>query len=99
MRLNKNSGLALILIALGVIFFLNIIGLNLGKLMGFIIPVAVIFLGYIGIKQGRTWIGWGIFLVGMIILLGKLSGLIMILISVGLILYGISLYKKEKNAF
>jgi lia operon protein LiaI len=99
MQINKKSGLALVLIALGVLTLLNGFGFIGGSIMGILIPLAIMVLGYIGIRHGKSLLGWSLFIIGFIILLGKFSGLIGLIISLGLIFYGLSLFKKSKNAY
>lgn len=99
MRLTKNRGLALILIVFGVFILLNGIGFGLGKLMGVMIPLALLLFGYIGIKNGKTFIGWSLAIVGIIMLISKLSGLIGLLLAIGFIWIGISMLRKGSNAY
>ncbi|UUZ90345.1 hypothetical protein LJK87_30980 [Paenibacillus sp. P25] len=65
-------------------------------IMGFLFPLAMIGLGYVGIKNGKSAIGWILILLGGLILIGKLSGVIAILIAIGLIVYGFSLFRKRQ---
>lgn len=99
MRLNGKTGFALLLIAFGILLVLDKVGLSLGWIMGYIIPIAMVGLGYIGIKSGNKFFGWVIFIIGFIALLGKFSGLIGFLFAVGLILYGVSLLKKSRATY
>jgi lia operon protein LiaI len=99
MQLNRNSGLALLLIGFGILTLFSGFGLGIGKFMGIIIPAVIMFLGYIGIKQGKSIIGWSLFIIGFVILLGKFAGLLGLIISVGLIIFGISLLKKGSKAY
>lgn len=99
MQINRNSGFALLLIGFGVLVLLSGLGLGIGKFMGIIIPAVIMFLGYIGIKNGKSLLGWSLFTIGFIILLGKFTGLFGLIISIGLILCGLSLLKKGRNAY
>ena len=99
MRMNGKTGFALLLIAFGVLLLLNKFGLGLGWLMGYLIPIAMVGIGYVGIKSGSKFFGWLIFVIGLIALIGKFSWLIGIIVAVGLIAYGVSLLKKEKRVF
>lgn len=98
MRLNGNKGLALFLIAMGALIILDKIGFGLGHLMGYLVPAAIIVLGYIGIKNGSKFFGWVFFILGLLILLGKFSGIIGFIIAIGLIFYGVSLFKKRTSS-
>lgn len=95
MRLNGKSGLALLLIGCGALILLGKIGLGLGFLMGYLFPIALLGLGYYGIRNGSKFFGWAIFVVGLIALFGKFSGLIAIIFAVGLIGFGISILKNK----
>lgn len=98
MRMNGKTGFALLLIAFGILLLLNKFGLGLGWLMGYIIPLAMVGIGYIGIKNGNKFFGWLIFIIGLIALLGKFSGIIGFVVAAGLIIYGVSLLKQDRRA-
>ncbi|MCD1259928.1 hypothetical protein B5M42_013915 [Paenibacillus athensensis] len=95
MAVNGKSGLALLLIAMGVVIGLNQLGLHL-HVMGILVPLALIGFGYLGIRNGRK-IGWVLFGFGGLILAIKLSGLIGILIAVAMIAYGVSILKQQRS--
>lgn len=96
--MKKGSGLAILLIAFGALIILNKFGIHLlGPIMSYLIPIAMVGLGYIGIKNGSKF-GWIIAGLGAIILLGKLSGWIMIALAIGLIAYGVSMLKSNRHA-
>jgi predicted membrane protein len=97
--MNGRTGLALLMIAFGALILFDKIGFGLGHLMGYLIPIAMIALGYIGVRNGNPFLGWLILIIGAIILIGKMSGLISLAIAIGLIVYGISLFKKERKVF
>lgn len=103
MRLNKNTGFALILIGLGVVLVLKSIGIIItpliGKIFSLILPIVMMYLGYIGMKHGRTFIGGVIFVVGFLILLGKLTWLIGLIFSIGLIIFGIAMLKNRAKVY
>lgn len=98
MRLNGKSGLALLLIGCGALILLGKIGLGLGFLMGYLFPIALLGLGYYGIRNGNKFFGWAIFVVGLIALLGKFSGLFAIIFAVGLICFGVTVLKKKQSS-
>ena len=95
----KVNGLAVLLIAVGALIILDKVGFGLGSLMSFIIPVALVVLGYISIKNGSKFFGWLLLVIGLICLIGKLSGIIGILIAAGLIYYGVTLLKNRSKAY
>lgn len=98
MNINKNSGFALILILFGVILLFSSFGVNiLGGLMGYLIPIAMIALGYYGIKRGSSFFGWIILVIGIIALLGKLSWLFGLVIAIGVIAVGVSMLTRRQS--
>ncbi|TXK82666.1 LiaF transmembrane domain-containing protein [Paenibacillus sp. N3.4] len=96
--MKRNTGLAALLIAFGALILLNKFGLHtghfFGSLMGYLVPLIMIGLGYIGIRNGSK-IGWIIAGLGIIILLGKMATWIIILLAIGLIGYGFSMLTKR----
>ncbi len=99
MRLDGQTGFALALIAFGALLLLSKLGIGLGWLMSYLIPLAMIGLGYIGIKNGNKFFGWLIFIIGLIALMGKFAGIIGFLVAAGFIVYGVSLLRRDKNAY
>jgi hypothetical protein len=97
MKLNSKSGLAILLIACGALILLGKIGFGLGHLMSFLFPIALLGLGYYGIRNGSKFFGWAIFVVGLFALIGKFSGLFAIIFAAGLIIFGISILKKKRS--
>jgi hypothetical protein len=97
MKINRNTGWALFLIACGGLILLGKLGFGLGSLMGILFPLAMIGLGYIGIRNGSKFFGWAVLVIGLLALLGKFSGLFAILIAAGLIGYGVTLLKRSPN--
>lgn len=99
MNVNRSNGFALLLIGCGVLILLGKLGFGLGGLMSYLFPLLLIGLGYIGVKQGRGFIGWMMIILGAVILLGKLSSIFGWLLAIGLILYGVSLLKDRNRVF
>ncbi|RKN65489.1 LiaF transmembrane domain-containing protein [Paenibacillus ginsengarvi] len=97
MKLNGKSGLAILLIGCGALILLGKIGLGLGFLMSYLFPIALLGLGYYGIRNGSKFFGWVIFVVGLIALLGKFSTLFAIIFAVGLIYFGFTILKKKQS--
>lgn len=98
MRIDAKTGLSLLVIALGILILLDQIGLGLGWLMGYLVPIALVALGYIGIRNGSKFFGWLAFVIGLIALFSKFSGVIGFIIAIGIIAYGVSLLKKESRS-
>ncbi|MDF2959987.1 MAG: hypothetical protein K0S39_1722 [Paenibacillus sp.] len=99
MKMNRHSGLALLLILLGALILLNKFGVHTGHVVGYLFPVAMMGLGWLGLKNGKTFIGFALLAIGGLILMVKLSGLIAIAVAIGLIIYGFSLLKKKSSVY
>jgi predicted membrane protein len=95
--MSGKNGFAFLLIALGALIVLDRFGLGFGWLMGLLVPLAMIGLGYVGVRNGSKFIGWIVLIIGLFVLLGKLSGLLWIAFAVGFIVYGLSLLKKSSK--
>ena len=98
MKLNGKSGFALFLIACGALILLGKMGYIIHGLFSLLFPLALMFLGGLGIKNGRSFIGWVLLIIGTIGLLSKLGGLFAFLIAIGFIAYGISLLRNKHAA-
>ncbi|WP_438444909.1 LiaF transmembrane domain-containing protein [Gorillibacterium sp. sgz5001074] len=97
MKVTGKSGFALLLIGCGALILLSKMGVVLHGLAGYLFPLALAYLGYYGIKRGRTFLGWALLGIGTFALLCKLSGLIAIVIAAGFIYYGITLLKNNNH--
>ncbi|MGZ9585429.1 LiaF transmembrane domain-containing protein [Paenibacillus marinisediminis] len=91
----KGNSLAILLIGLGAFILLSKMGFLLGGLMGYLVPIAIIALGYYGVKAGNSFFGWLFIIIGAISLIGKFSWLIGIIIGVGLVVWGVSLLTRK----
>lgn len=94
MRTNRSNGFAVILIALGALILLGklspLLGSVLGGLFGILFAVAMIALGYYGIRRGNAFFGWIVLFFGILSLISKLAWLIVPAIGIGIIIYGVS---------
>jgi lia operon protein LiaI len=95
MELNRKSGFAIFLIGCGALMVLDKIGFGLGHLFSYIIPLAMLIFGYIGFQGGKRIFGGALMLIGAMILFGKLSGLIGLVIAIVLIGFGVSMLKRK----
>ncbi|WP_258207297.1 LiaF transmembrane domain-containing protein [Paenibacillus radicibacter] len=96
MAWNRNSGLALALIAIGGIILLSKFGFILGPIMSYLIPAVLIGLGVYGIKRGST-MGWIVATVGVLILLAKLSTFFIIIIAIVLVGLGVTMLTGKRR--
>lgn len=99
MKLNGKSGLAILLIACGALILLGKIGFGFGYLIGYLFPIALLGLGYYGIRNGSKFFGWVLFVIGLFALIGKFSWLFAIIFAVGLIYFGVTLLRKKQSMF
>ncbi|WP_028612221.1 LiaF transmembrane domain-containing protein [Paenibacillus harenae] len=95
--MNGKSALGVLLVVVGGIAVLNFIGINFGAILGFLLPFILIGFGIVGWMNGKKWIGGILIVIGAMMLLGKLGGIVMLLLAAGLIVVGISLFKKDKR--
>ncbi|NOU99601.1 LiaF transmembrane domain-containing protein [Paenibacillus planticolens] len=96
MSMNRSKSWALILIAVGFLILMHKVGMHF-HFMGMLVPVAMVGLGYVGIRNGKK-IGWVIFGIGALVLITKLSGLIAIGFALWLMYYGYCLLKKQNDS-
>ena len=97
--MNGKTALGVLLVIMGGWIALKILGVTLGPIISFLFPLLLMGLGYVGIKNDSKLIGGVMFAIGMIMLLGKLSGLFMFLVAVGLVVLGVSMFRGNKRAY
>jgi len=99
MRVGKRSGFAFFLIILGVIMVMDRVGLGhlAGHLFGLMMPLAMLMIGYIGFQSGRRIIGAVVMFIGIMLLLGHLSGLFGLIMAILLICFGVSMLQKKNT--
>ena len=94
MRWNRNTAVAASLIAIGVLLLLNWLGIDV---FGWIVPLALIGLGWYGITVGKRTIGWIVLIIGLIGILGKVWAIAAIVVPIALIWIGWSLLKQRNS--
>ncbi|WP_223070412.1 LiaF transmembrane domain-containing protein [Paenibacillus caui] len=99
MRNSGSKGFAIILIALGALIILGKLTPFLGSLFGLVIAIAMIALGYYGIRRGNAFFGWIVLAIGVLSLIAKLAWLIVPVLGIGLILYGISVLSRGRRNY
>lgn len=97
--MKRGNGLAVVLIAIGVLMLLGVFGPLMGRLLGLVFPIILIALGYYGVRRGKVLIGWIILVIGVLSLIAKLSWIIGPLLGIALLIFGISLLKKKRNTY
>jgi hypothetical protein len=95
--MRSGNGLALILIGFGGIIILGKLGIGLGFFMGLIIPILVILLGVMAWRNGSKTLGGIIGIIGGIMLLGQLSHLFIWAAAIALIVFGVSMLRRNSR--
>lgn len=95
--MNGKSALGVLLVIVGGIAVLNFIGIHFGAIFGFLLPFILIGLGIVGWMNSKRWIGGILIVIGGMMVLSKLGGVILLLLAIGLIGAGVSLFKKNKR--
>jgi len=95
-NLKRGNGLALLLIAFGVLLLLGKLGV-FGWLMSLLIPVLVIGLGVLAWNNGSRVLGGIVGAVGALMLLGKLSFLFVWAAAIALIVFGVSMIRRRHH--
>lgn len=96
--MNSKSALGALLVVLGGLVILKFIGVNLGWIIGLLMPFILIGLGVLGLKNDKKVIGGILILVGAFMLFGKLVGIFTLLLAIGLIVWGVSVFKGARRA-
>ncbi|RXZ84787.1 hypothetical protein EBB07_01865 [Paenibacillaceae bacterium] len=87
-------GIALGLIGGGIV--LNLLGISLWTLIGYLIPLLLITIGYAAFRNNNRQLGVILAALGAILLLLKLSKLILIAIVIGLAIWAIRIFIGKK---
>jgi predicted membrane protein len=95
--MNGKSALGAILVVLGGLMVLKFLGIHLGWLIGLLMPFILIGLGVVGVKNDKKIIGSILIVIGGIMLFGKLLPLISLLVAIGIIVWGVSMFKRERR--
>ncbi|REE87520.1 hypothetical protein A8990_109166 [Paenibacillus taihuensis] len=93
--MNGRNALGAILVVIGALMVMKFVGIHLGWIFSLLMPFILIGLGAVGIRNNSKVIGGIMIVVGAIMLLGKLAGLIGLLIAIGVIVWGVSLFKNR----
>ncbi|MHA7964704.1 LiaF transmembrane domain-containing protein [Paenibacillus sp. CAU 1782] len=93
--MNGKTTLGALLVLVGGLAALKFFNINFGAVFGLLLPFILIGFGILGWVNGKKWIGGTLAAIGGFMLLGKLGGLLMLIVAVGLIVIGISLFKSS----
>lgn len=72
---------------------MNFLNIDFGRIIGFLIPFILVGFGILGWMNNKRLIGGILIGLGGIMLLGKLGGLLMLILAIGLVVAGVSLFK------
>lgn len=101
MRINRKSIAAFALIIIGVLMvfgkFVPVLHSLVGYLIGLLIPVALLVLGYYALQSGRRFLGITLSVIGACILFAKLSWIIGPVIGIALVWWGYSMLKNRHH--
>jgi predicted membrane protein len=95
--MNGKSVLGALIVIAGSLMVMKIIGINLGWIISLLMPFILIGLGVVGVKNDKKVIGGILIVVGAFMLIGKLAGIIALLLAIGTILWGVSMFKRRKH--
>jgi len=95
--MNGKNALGVLLVIVGSIAVLNFIGIKFGAIINLLLPFILIGLGILGWANNKKWIGGILIVIGSIMVLGKLGGLIMLALAIGLIVVGIGMFKSSNR--
>ena len=101
MRINRKSIAAFALIIIGVLMvfgkFIPVLHSLLGYLIGLLIPIALLVLGYYALQSGRRFLGITLSVIGACILFAKLSWIIGPVIGIALVWWGYSMLNNRHH--
>lgn len=95
--MNGKSALGVLLVAVGGIAVLKFFGINFGSLFGFLMPFIFIGFGVFGWLNGKKIIGGILAAIGGLMLLGKMGGILLLVLAIGLIVWGVSMVKNNNR--
>ena len=95
--MNGKSALGALLVVVGGLMVMKFLGIHLGWIIGMLMPFIFIGLGAIGIKNNSKVIGGILVAIGGFMLIGKLAGIFALLLAIGLIFWGVSMFKSRRR--
>lgn len=95
--MNGKNALGVLLVVVGGIAALNFFGFHFSAIINLLLPFILIGLGILGWTNNKKWIGGILIVIGSIMLLGKLGGLIMLALAIGLIIIGVGMFKNSNR--
>ncbi|WP_027085644.1 LiaF transmembrane domain-containing protein [Cohnella panacarvi] len=96
--MRSGNGLAILLIGFGGLIILGKLGIGLGFFLGLLIPILIILLGVMAWNNGNRLLGGVLGVIGVIMLLGKLSHLFVWVAAIALVMFGVSMLRRNSRA-
>ncbi|UFJ41255.1 hypothetical protein LOK74_01500 [Brevibacillus humidisoli] len=93
--------LGLVLLIVGALLLLDLIGIDIGDILGILIPAAIMVYGakrVISAHSGNRFWGIFVFLFGLLMLIGKLELLFSSLVAVAIIYFGLRLLRRRSTS-
>ncbi|WP_028563156.1 LiaF transmembrane domain-containing protein [Paenibacillus pinihumi] len=97
--MNNKTLLGVALVLLGGLFALKIIGVSLAPLTSLFFPFILIGLGAVGLKNNKHFIGTAMIVVGVLMIMAKLHGIVLLVAAIALIAWGISMFNGNKRVY
>jgi len=98
-QMNGKTLLGVILVVLGGLFAFKTIGVSLAPVFGLIFPFVLIGLGAIGLRNDKRFVGTAMVVLGVLMLMSKLHGLLLVGAAIGLIALGVYLVNNKNRAY
>ncbi len=96
--MRSGNGLAILLIGFGGLIILSKLGIGLGFFFGLLIPILIFLLGVMAWNNGSRLLGGVLGVIGGIMLLGQLSHLFVWVAAAALIIFGVSMLRRNSRA-
>lgn len=96
--MRSGNGLAILLIGFGGLIILGKLGIGLGFFFGLLIPILILLLGVMAWNNGSRLLGGILGVIGGVMLLGQLSHLFVWVAAIALIMFGVSMLRRNTRA-
>jgi len=95
--MNGKTLIGVVSILIGGLLALKFLNIHIGAIFSFLLPFILIGCGFIGLKNGRKTFGTIFLVIGAVMLLGKLGGLLTLILSIALIGAGIYMVSNKSR--
>lgn len=97
--MNGKTLLGVILVFLGGLFAFKTLGISLAPVFGLILPFILIGLGAVGLRNDKRFIGTSMVVFGILMLMSKLHGLLLLATAIAIIAWGVYLLNNKNRAY